>query len=230
MLSRRMKISGLFILSVGLFLLGCDNSFNLKDVRIDGAIFATETDAGTFVDITQNGAAMYDLSPTINELPVSNQGGSQRYSISPYALPVDYGREYIFTVTIKDEAIADTVTLPGAFRFNTASDTLTTGLYSDGEVTWTRADSLAKYFAELTFIDNLGRETILRQQETGFRTSYTLPNLDAYGEYRLDVYAYHNGIYDPDRGHLVNYTTPPEWIPSGSLTAWVKHSLYIWVL
>jgi len=230
MRSRQIKIFGLLVLTLGLLFSRCDNNFDLKDVRIDGAIFATKTDAGTFVDITQNGAAMYNLSPTINEIPLANQGGSQRYSLSPFALPVVNMREYVFTVTIKDEAIADTVTLPDAFRFNTSSDTLTTGLFGDGEITWTRADSLAKYFAELTYIDNLGRETILRQQETGYRTSYTLPNLDAYGEYRLDVYAYHNGIYDPDRGHLVNYTTPSEWIPSGSITAWVKQSLYIWVL
>ncbi len=212
------------------FIVGCNNTFDLKDVRIDGAIFQTETNAGTFVDITQTGAAMYNLSPTVNGEPMTNLNGSQRYSISPYVLPVVNKREYIFSVTIKDNVIADTLTLPGSFRFNTASDSITTGLYANGEITWTRADSLAAYYAELTFIDNLGRETILDQYATGYQTSYTLPNLGSYGEYRLDIYAYHNGIYDPNRGHLVNYTTPGEWIPSGSWTAWVKRSLYIFVL
>lgn len=229
----KMKILGVLIALASLGIVSCNNKVDLSAVAINGAVYASDIDAGTIVDITQHGSAFYNLSPTVNDLPAMNQAGSQRYMISPFNLPIVPKRQYTMSVEIDNQIFADSVTLPGDFKFNTASDTLYPRIYTSGTITWSRSDSLAHYYVELVYITNVGSEIFVEQTETlnsGYQTAYDTPLFDAYGVYRLDVYSYHNGIYHPDRGQLVPYSTPNDWIPSGAWTGWIKHSLYFLVL
>ena len=227
---RTNRIAGLLLILTSLGLFSCDNEVDLSAVTINGAVFESEIDAYSFVDITQYGSSLYNLSPTINGMPAPNLGGSQRYAISPFELPVVPGRTYTMSVEIEDQVFTDSVTVPGDFDFNTSSDTLYPVRFSSGTVTWTRSDSLARYYVKFLFITNLGREVPLDSGATGYQTAYDLPVLDSYGVYRLDVYSYHHGIYHPSQGHLVSYSTPEEWIPGGAWTAWLQRSLYFIVL
>lgn len=211
-------------------LLACDDEININDVTVQGTVFRTPSNAGILVDITQLGSPMYRLAPEVNGVPAQNLNQSERYLVNTSVQPVNYDSLYILDVEIKDEIIADTVKMPGNFRILAERDTFLVAFNFIPTVTWTRADSVSSYFVELWYYDNFGNVNLIHQQQTGQDTTYTLPRLDAYGVFRVDVYAYLYGIYHPDRGHLTTYSKPVWWPVHGSWNAWVRRSVAYWVL
>jgi len=219
------------LLFVLIWVIACDHNVHLNDVYLDGAVFRTDTDSGAFVDITENGSPLYDLSPMINDIPAQNPDMNMRYIVSPYAMNIGYGQTYIMDVDIDNHILADTVALPGDFDFlGITGDTASVDYNYSPILAWSKSDTLANYLVELIYSDNFGNLTLADQRMMGPDTVYSAPKLNSYGLWRMDVYAYHNGIYHPGRGHLVEYFTPPEWPVDGSWTAWIRHSLYIQVL
>jgi len=205
--------------------LSCDDEINPNDVTVRGTVFKSPGDSGIVVDIMQLGSPMYRLSPRINNIPAQNLNQSERYIVDSGVLSVDYDSLYFLEVVVGDAIIADTVKVPGNFRIYAESDTLIYRMGTNPTVSWSRSDSVSSYFVELWYTNNAGNVYLLRQVNLNQDTVFTLPRLDALGFFRVDVYAYLNGVYHPNRGYLTPYDTPDWWTVHGSWNAWVRRTI-----
>ena len=216
---------------LSLVLHSCDDTMELQDVTVNGAVYRTEKDSGIFLDITQFNSPLYRYHPMVNGIPAWNYNQTQRYIVDEFILQAQYDSVYIMAVEIENTIITDTVRMPGNFRIYTDTSDTILAAYGDAPVIrWSQADSISRYFAEFFFYDNYGYKNILRQVKLGQDTTYSMPRFDAYGVFQLDVYAYQHSVYHPQRGQLTEFSKPVSWEVNGSWGAWVRRTITFWVL